>query len=107
MVTASAGYDIMQNAGEDVGCFGTGCRTRGASLGEGAYICSEQIYVKRNDKIGQTGCDNQGEACLPRAAGECAAGVGGDGDRIGGERLGCQFEIVGEPYQSDPSCLTI
>ena len=29
-----------------------------------------------------------------RAAGECVAGVGGDGDRIGGERVGCPFGIT-------------
>ena len=50
------------------------CGSLGASLGEGVCICSEQIYVKRNDKIGQTGCDNQDEACLPRAAGEMCRG---------------------------------
>ena len=50
-----------------------------------AYICSEQIYVKRDDKIGLTGCDKS-RGCVCRGRQEkCAAGVGGDGDRIGGE----------------------
>ena len=38
---------------------------------------------------------------------KCAAGGGGDGGRIGGERVGCPFGIVGEPYQSDHSCLAL
>ena len=49
------------------------------------------VAVKRNDKIGLTGCDkSRGCVCRGRQV-KCAAGVGGDGDRIGGERVGCAF----------------
>ena len=38
---------------------------------------------------------------------KCAVGVGGDGDRIGWELVGCPFGIVVEPYQSDHTCLAL
>ena len=54
---------------------------------------SEQIYVKRDDKIGQTGCDKSGGCVCRGRQVKCAAGGGGDGDRIGGERVGCPCGI--------------
>ena len=60
-----AGYEILQNVGgRGERCVGAECRTRGASLG--------------------------GRVCRGRQV-KCAAGVGGDGDRIGWERVGCAF----------------
>ena len=53
-----------------------GKRQQGMAAGETA------VAMKRNDKIGQTVFDKQGEACPSQSAGEDAAGWGG-GERIG------------------------
>ena len=61
------------------------------------------VAVKRDDKIGLTGCDKSGGPVRRGREVKCAAGGGGDGDRIGGERVGRPFGIVVEPYHSNPT----
>ena len=70
-----------------MGCFGTGCRTRGASLERGVFAAGGGWNVPWGSWI----------------EGRIGTGGGGDGGRIGGERVGCPFGIVGEPYHSNPT----
>ena len=79
-------------------CFGTGCRTRGASS---AGITSALPSRGRTDN--DRGMPTNPDWMASGRQVKCAAGVGGDGDRIGGEWVGCPFGIVGEPYQSYPT----
>ena len=69
-------------------CFGTGCRTRGASS---AGITSAWPSRSRTDN--ERGMPPHPRWDGKRAAGEMCRGEGGDGDRIGGEWVGCPFEI--------------
>ena len=61
------------------------------------------VAMKQNDKIGLTCCDKSGGLVCRGRQVKCDTGGGGDGGRIGGERVGCPFGIVVEPYQSDPT----
>ena len=55
------------------------------------------VAVKRDDKIGQTGCDKQARRVCRGRQVKCAAGGGGGGDRIGGGGLVLLSETWAKP----------
>ena len=78
----AASYDILQNVG-GAGCFGTGCRAPGASS---AGITSAWQSRSRTDN--DRGMPPNPDWMASRRQVKCVAGGGGDGDRIGGVRVG-------------------